>query len=282
MLRALWTVLLVPGIAAADDALLHYGPRAASLGGAFTAVAADSTAFYWNPAGYAFGPFVQAGVQGGETNLDRGYGFSVGYTFMGVAGTWLRQQISADDRDVTLDTFDLAFSILQSLPVDDLVVAANVHYLRGGIANEMTSSKANLDAGFLYQPDHWVRLGVMSRSLLEPSFRTSDGDELVVSRHTRAGVAFSLPRRTLVSLDVDVTRRGHGREISLGAEKEFLDGKIAVRAGVRGDWGEGEHRGAGWSLGLGGRIRWLLLDLAYLAENDHRDDSLWLGMTVAP
>ena len=96
------------------------------MGGAFTAVANDTTAFHWNPAGYAFGPVVQGGVQWGESEMNRGdgatfgngaAGFSLGLTFMGVAGTFSDQSSSRLEDDVLssrgLETFDFSVSILQ-------------------------------------------------------------------------------------------------------------------------------------------------------------------------
>ena len=97
------------------------------MGGAFTGVADDATAFYWNPAGIAFGQFVSAGFYRGRDEMDRSglplearaTGLSLGYTFMGVAFTQFRQTSAAE----RLDTFDVAVSILQSLPLDNLVIA---------------------------------------------------------------------------------------------------------------------------------------------------------------
>ena len=83
-----------------QERFLHFGTKAAAMGGAFTAVANDSTAFYWNPAGYAFGPVVHGGVQWGESDMNRGdgatfgdgaTGFSLGLTFLGVAGTFSKE-----------------------------------------------------------------------------------------------------------------------------------------------------------------------------------------------
>src|SRR6266550_8452107 len=45
------------------------GNRALGMGGAFVAVAADSTATWWNPAGLATGPFSDMSVGRGVTDL---------------------------------------------------------------------------------------------------------------------------------------------------------------------------------------------------------------------
>src|ERR1041384_2844549 len=46
------------------------GNRAMGMGGAFVAVAADSTATWWNPAGLATGPFSDVSVGRGFTDLN--------------------------------------------------------------------------------------------------------------------------------------------------------------------------------------------------------------------
>src|SRR5262245_54171938 len=45
------------------------GNRAMGMGGAFVAVAADSTATWWNPAGLATGPFSDMSLGRGVTDL---------------------------------------------------------------------------------------------------------------------------------------------------------------------------------------------------------------------
>jgi hypothetical protein len=46
------------------------GGRALGMGGAFVAVADDSTATWWNPAGLAAGPFIEATAGGAWTDID--------------------------------------------------------------------------------------------------------------------------------------------------------------------------------------------------------------------
>lgn len=54
-------LLLAPAVAADAQILESVGSRALGMGGAFIAVASDSTATWWNPAGIAAGPFVDLG-----------------------------------------------------------------------------------------------------------------------------------------------------------------------------------------------------------------------------
>jgi len=325
--------------ASAEERFFHLGPRAAAMGGAFTAVADDATAFYWNPAGYAFGSFLRAGFHWGEDEMDRNdllsglpslpggagplfqdraSGFSFGFAFMGVAGTFADQASTLREgellRSRRLDTFDLAVSFLHSLPLDNLVVAANLHYLDGEAfesvfpaaevassadpsraifdrarLGEGTSSRTGtVDVAALYAPQRlgFLRVGFTWRRLVEPGFRLPSGEEIVLPRHARAGLAFVLPRSTLLAFDFDVTRQGGidggsgWRELSLGVSKDFFGDALSLRAGLRAETGSGGGARPAFSVGAGGRVAFLRFDVAYLASNDERDDSLWFGVSV--
>ena len=332
VLRFLVTAAMVLGVAssaASQERFLHFGTKAAAMGGAFTAVANDTSAFYWNPAGYAFGPAVHAGVQWGESDMNRGNGatlgdgaagFSLGLTFMGVAGTLAEESSSRLEDDVLairgLETFDLSVSILQSLPIDDLVIAGNVHYLRGEshelfeslaslspgdetpsairdrvLATEGEgSSTVSLDLGALYQPRDWLRLGLMWRRLFEPGFSLSSGEEIVLPRHGRAGVAFFLPQATTLSFDFDLSSQGgvdesidqSFRELSVGVDKRLFDDALSLRAGLRAETGSGRGARPAFSAGVGVRIRFVVADVAYEGSSEGRDEALWFGVTISP
>ena len=55
-------LLVAPAVAADAQIVESVGSRALGMGGAFVAVASDSTATWWNPAGIAAGPFVDLGL----------------------------------------------------------------------------------------------------------------------------------------------------------------------------------------------------------------------------
>lgn len=297
------------------------------MGGAFTAVADDVTAFYWNPAGYAFGPMVQGGFHWGDSQMDcdfesdredgavvsdRATGFGIGFTFMGVGATFSRHTSSTRNEDSVsnqgLESFDLAVSFLYSLPIDNLVVAGNVHYLKGEtfelveptrardaydapavfdrvLAGEgITSSTSTLDLAALYEPNSWLRAGVMWRRLVEPGFETAFGDEIVLPRHARGGVAFRLPASMLVSFDADISSQHAGddtfRELAVGVEKRFLDDAVSLRAGLRAETGSGRGARPALAIGAGGQFRFLLAEVAYVGGSEGRDETLWFTLSV--
>lgn len=288
--------LLLPADAATQTRRLHLGARAAAMGGAFTGVADDSTGFYWNPAGIAFGSFLAAGFYRGEDESDRdgrlfedrASGLALNYTFMGVAFTEFRQRTSAHDGSSGLDTFDVAVSVLQSLPVDNLVVAGNVHYLSGTTVlgrQELQSDSWDVDIGVMYEPARDVRFGLMVSHLREARFDLPNDGRLRVPRHARAGVSFRLPRAYLVAVDVDLSNQGpdtdERREISLGAEKAIFERRAFVRGGVRVETGSELGSRPAFSVGAGVQIWVLRLEGAYRGSSESRDEGYWFGISLA-
>ena len=310
---AIICVMVSPVPAAGQSRVFHLGARAASMGGAFTGVADDATAFYWNPAGIAFGRFVSAGFYRGRDEMDRSglplearaTGLSLGYTFMGVAFTQFRQT-SAGER---LDTFDLAVSILQSLPLDNLVLAGNIHYLRGesfgdDAAAGVSSDSWDVDLGVMYEPNDVVRAGLMVRQIRGARFRTATlGATLELPTLARVGVSFRLPRDALVAFDVDLSRQSvqafravqavqavqahkdvlddTWREISVGFEKSFMDKRLSVRGGLRTEAGSELGSRPAFSVGGGAQVWVLELKAAYSGSGGRRDEAFWLGVTLA-
>ncbi len=299
------TVLLATSVLG-QGRVFHLGARAAAMGGAFTGVADDATAFYWNPAGIAFGRLVSAGFYRGRDEMDRSglrlearaAGLSLGSTFMGVAFTQFRQT-SAGER---LDTFDVAVSILQSLPLDDLVIAGNVHYIRGELladeeAAGVSSDSWDVDLGVMYEPNDVVRAGLMVRQIRGARFRTAvEGETRKLPTLARAGVSFRLPRDVLVAFDVDLSRQSYEayeadeahqvrqgvlddtwREISVGFEKSFLDKRLSLRGGLVSS--ELGSRPA-FSVGGGAQVWVLELEAAYSGSSAGRGEAFWLGVTL--
>lgn len=159
MPRVALTLLLVWTGASvwADTALPPLGARASALGGAFTAVADDATAFHWNPAGLVHGPFLRLGFFVGDTFDDRGdwvnalragrasapgslssdraIGFSAALTLFGISVYQFRHTFETLAggalRVEALETLEVGASFVQSLPLEDLTVGVNLRYVRG-------------------------------------------------------------------------------------------------------------------------------------------------------
>ena len=181
----------------------------------------------------------------------------------------------------SLVTHHTGVTLLRSL-TDRLVVATVFKYVRG-IAAEQTGGQGltldtaldragglsgrssvafDVDVGVMWSTTR-ARVGVVGRNLREPAFRTSDGSELGLERHVRAGVAVLPVDGLTLAADVDVTRQvattGTRRELAFGVEHQ-LGEAAAVRGGFRANL-EGDSSPVG-SLGVSLAIlRFIWLDV---------------------
>lgn len=219
------------------------GIRALGMGGAFTAVADDSTATWWNPAGLASGSYFSAVLEYAHPDTEVGEGFrgiSVAFPALGLSYYRLPRPTSssasiatgAGSREDEGSLSVYGATVGQSIG-PHLVVATTVKLLRAD------STKTGLDAGAMATLRH-LKLGLMVRNATEPDF--GDGTEaFTLKRHARAGAAFtSLPRRWIgaltVSADADLTTTttavGDERRVAVGAELWTRRHGFAVRGGA--------------------------------------------------
>lgn len=339
MSRAVVVILwvLVPSLAAPDTSQPLLGARATGLAGAFTAVADDASAFHWNPAGLVYGAFVRGAFFGGGAfrdqnqlihrlraeslpgggvlESDRAVGFSTELTVLGVAFTRFTHTRSFLEEEIlrseALETSDLALSFVRSLPVDELTVGVNLHFVwgEGFEQRELATSvppdernvsdvirrstrgegfeefEPNVDLGVLYRPRGWVSLGLTLRNLTRPTFHTASELPLELERHGRLGVALYPSESSLLTFDVDVSDRelpasdDDFRELALGVEKRWAAGRFALRGGMRLEAGAGETR-PGYAAGLSARIKWMCFEAAMMTGTRRRQGALWFALTV--
>ena len=169
------TALLLPMGTADAQILEAVGERALGMGGAFVAVASDSSATWWNPAGLADGPFFDLSIGRAVDNRhfefpagrDRTSGFAlstpvIGASFYRFALVDAAKAVSIDEvsgsrqqgeaqvglRSWSASTFGA--TIVQTL-IEGTHVGATLKYVRGtvrtGAAVSSTSPDAALDQG---------------------------------------------------------------------------------------------------------------------------------------
>jgi hypothetical protein len=246
-----------------------------------------------------------------------GLGFSTSFTMLGVAVTSFTDTTSFLEgealRSRGLETLDVTATLVQSLPLDELTVGVNAKFIRGTAfeqdrpASVIPPSKRNvrdlvdavtagegraenefgLDLGVLYQPNEWLRLGLMGRNITKPTFHTESGSEISLEPHARAGVAFMRESELLVALDLDLTSRDlplggeSWRELSVGAEKAWGSGRVAMRGGFRTEIAGGKFERPGVSLGFGVRVAMFVVDLGVITSTERQQGALWVGLTLA-
>jgi hypothetical protein len=224
------------------------GVRAQGMGGAFTAVADDATAWWWNPAGLAGGPLFNAVVEFDRPNTsvsDTVRGVSVAYPALGAtyyrlplrqirlsASTESSAKIREDD-EAALRVYGA--TIGQSFG-NHLVLGSTLKLLNADDTN------ATLDIGVMTTFGA-LRIGAVVRDVTEPSFRNEGGQyEFKLERSARAGFALSSGRRGVIgsatlSVDADLTTThdpllGDERMLAFGVEAWSQRSRIGVRGGL--------------------------------------------------
>src|SRR6185295_2192084 len=221
------------------------GVRALGMAGAFTAVADDSTATWWNPAGLATGAYLNAVLEYAHPDDDHpGEGFrgvSLALPVLGLSYYRVPQPNSTASTGAppgsrqdegSLSVFGA--TVAQSFG-RHLVVGSTVKLLHAEDDTEM-----GLDAGAMaaFGP---ARLGLLVRNVTEPDFGTGL-DAFTLRRHVRAGGAVTATTRggfltaVTVSVDGDLmdvrTPTGEEQRLAVGGEVWLMQRYLGLRGGL--------------------------------------------------
>jgi hypothetical protein len=217
------------------------GVRAAGMGGAFTAVADDASAVFWNPAGLAGGSFFSVVLDRNTMDHDSATLIALGTPPLGLS--YYRTATDAPGGRDSLVAHHAGVTVLQSLG-GRLAVGATLKLVRGVVSSGAASvagNKFDTDLGVM-STGALGRIGLSVRNLTEPSFDAPDGHRVTLERRVRAGIAINTGRKTMAAADVDLTRaetaRGEWREAAIGLEANPLR-KAWVRGGVRWNTADG-------------------------------------------
>ena len=194
---------------------LGVGARPLGMGGAFTAVANDVYATYWNPAGLVQLQSFQIGSMYTIMTLDRKYSFlsfalPIGNSLaLGITGIDYRigQIERRDETETLLGTFDNAenaFSVSIGIsPLKNLYLGGNYKFLLHQLADKRATGYG-FDVGVLLRPLKYFSVGMVVQDMnsnLEWNTDSNHEDHLPLS--ARGGVALRLlDDRLLVSTDL--------------------------------------------------------------------------------
>lgn len=256
-----------PGAEAFDFLLFDGGARASAMGGAYTALAADPDAAFYNPAGYGLVRRHEAVLMHNEhveglrqeyvgLALRQGIGFHLNYLSYG--DDIQRTTISQPDGAGTFGAHDVALGAGYGRSFGPLAVGAAAKYLSQSI-DDVAARGWAADAGVLYRHPSGLRLGA---ALLNagPEVRFQHAKEKLPTVG-RAGAAYTL-RDVTLALDVSKTRTDEPRA-GVGVETVLLKA-LALRAG----WTTRRDAGIGVSAGLGWRASGWSVDYAFAALGD--------------
>ena len=243
------------------------GSRALGMGGAFVAVASDSSATWWNPAGLAAGPFLDLAIgkavtEGGDSaasRRDSATWFALATPPFGLAyyrlhirdiqpfdATTGQAGANRQDRGAgvpvrSLAANQLGVTILRTL-IPGVHAGTTLKYLRGTLEGGSAEGRFDLDVGVLAVAGP-VRLGGTVRNLREPEFGAEGpgAPGIRLERQVRVGAAFNPEDATgvplTVALDADVRAYSAGtgdrRIVAIGAEQWVASKRVGIRAGGR-------------------------------------------------
>jgi hypothetical protein len=225
------------------------GARPAAMGEAFTGVADDIHAIYWNPAGLA-------GLKQPElTGMHMQWFQNVGYEFAAFAyptehhGTWgfAVSNLHTDDinrrtedTDAPINQFgssDSAYWLSYAYPLSDrLSLGGNAKYIRESLDSTIAGAYA-VDGGLLYDTGwHALKFGSSIQNLGTQVKFVNESDPLPMTM--RFGASFQPIAKTLLLSSDLIVPRDHQVGVALGGEyhKKLRSGiGYAVRSGYQSD-----------------------------------------------
>ncbi len=282
---ALALVALLPMPARAWFEESDVGARAAGFGRAFSAVADDPSALYWNPAGLSrtrardlvltySRPYSISGLTSNYAAVAiptrfGGAGFSIHH--LGVSGAVHEDMLTlGGGREVFGSSHGYSVAVGAAVKLARLSFPSYTDPDNGQIVDFGSTSKLTGDVGVLVNvPGNWTA-GVTLRNLGAPEFQALDGvgggSELPTM--AQAGVAFKWNPESTVAFDYQQNRKGKGI-FNLGGEIWFYD-SFAIRAAIT-----SADAGGGFSI----KARHFKLEMAFLT-NEPLGASYRVGLNV--
>jgi tetratricopeptide (TPR) repeat protein len=237
------------------------GPRPIAMGGAYTSLADDISAIYWNPAGLC--RIGHQEITGTYANL---YDSDIKDSYAAfvlplaehhaLAVDWYHSGFDDGELGFGENRFDLSYGFRLHRMAS---VGLNLKYLTRNTSLDGSTvrqgSGSGLDLGILIMPRAGLRFGVIGQDLFDTKLEYDEGGTAVAfPRNVRVGASCEPHRAVTLALDVD--DRYH-----LGTEVRPLD-LLSLRAGLEKDRDGGEDEPT-YAVGAGFEVGIFRLDYAY-------------------
>ena len=251
------------------------GARALAMGGAFVAVADDSTAACWNPAGLA--QVKDTRIGGMSTDLFglgythqfvnaitefSGFGIGLSYERAAVPGTQVDESGNAGNEFTWSESLFLG---TVSVDIEGIgLVGANVKYYMADSGLGDSASGFGFDLGLLFNLGDMFTIGVSAFDLGNTQIAWSTGANDVVTGVYKVGTAVKLLDGSLILAgDLDFVGMEMG-DAHVGLEYKLIP-ELALRGGVLLADNFSEYS---FTVGAGLNVAGLNVDAAYLLNED--------------
>lgn len=259
---AILAVCLPSSVAAGDPSeQVPIGPRAIAMGSAFSAVANDATAMFWNPAGLAQIDYQE--ISGTHADLfgtgiqDNYFAFVLPISSRQVVGfDWYHSGYDDDELRFGENRFDLTYSRrihrTVSLGISGKLLSRGID-LDGSTVRE--GRGLGMDLGMLVTPVNKLQVGLVAQDVFDTKVDYSEaGESIAYPRNVRFGSAYMPTSKSVVAFDMD--DRYH-----LGGEYRVVE-ELALRAGWEKDR-DGDDKST-YTFGTGIKFGVFRFDYAYV------------------
>lgn len=262
------SVVLASDPSAMPSLRMGVGARALAMGGAFTAIADDATAAYWNPAGLAKIEHIEATfMYAANMAVDRQLNYFAYAHWLGKGGlglSWLNAGMSdiakRDDSGNLIGKDDFgnnAIMISYGMEVGSLMLGGSAKILHQNMMGE-SDTGFGLDVGGMFNVTDNVTAGIMIRDI-----GSQYGDDEVPINWRFGTAVRAMDDALVVGFDVDKVQDIDNFKIHLGAEYG-LEVHPGYHAFFRAGFNSVEDKA--FTTGIGIRVPYLQFDYSYITE----------------
>jgi hypothetical protein len=110
--------------------------------------------------------------------------------------------------------------------------------LSDNLGKAKTTTAFGIDAGAMFRPSSWLRIGIVGRDINRPSFDAPNGQKFYLDPQVRGWVAVNPWPTLTLTADADVTKNRtlvpdiKSQIVSVGAEQTILSELLALRLGA--------------------------------------------------